>query len=187
MNWQAIGAVGEVLGALGVIATLGYLAVQIRQNTRSVRASSYHAVVTNLSNLAAAMGRDAPVTDLFVRGQSDLQALNPTEQRQFALLVTSVFRSFEDIFYQFNQNMFDDVVWVGWKHRITRYFWQPGVQAWWPTWRDDCHPDFKEFLESSNRPSAPGIPLFAGGATDPAAFYEGESVKPSSSDEAIGD
>jgi hypothetical protein len=40
MNWEAIGAVGEVAGAIGVIATLGYLAVQIRHNTRSVRAAS---------------------------------------------------------------------------------------------------------------------------------------------------
>ena len=35
MNWVAIGAVGELLGALGVIATLGYLAFQIRKNTRA--------------------------------------------------------------------------------------------------------------------------------------------------------
>jgi hypothetical protein len=33
MNWEAIGAIGEVLGALAVIVTLVYLAVQIRQNT----------------------------------------------------------------------------------------------------------------------------------------------------------
>ena len=33
MNWEAIGATGEVLGALIVVITLGYLAVQIRQNT----------------------------------------------------------------------------------------------------------------------------------------------------------
>lgn len=26
MNWDAIGAIGEILGALGVIVTLGYLA-----------------------------------------------------------------------------------------------------------------------------------------------------------------
>ena len=39
MNWEAIGAVGEVLGAIGVVVTLGYLAVQIRHNTRSVRAA----------------------------------------------------------------------------------------------------------------------------------------------------
>ena len=38
MNWEALGAIGEVLGAVAVIATLGYLAVQIRQNRLSNRA-----------------------------------------------------------------------------------------------------------------------------------------------------
>jgi hypothetical protein len=30
MNWDAIGAIGETVGAVAVIATLFYLAVQIR-------------------------------------------------------------------------------------------------------------------------------------------------------------
>jgi hypothetical protein len=33
MSWDAIGAVGEVLGAIGVFASLGYLAIQIRQSS----------------------------------------------------------------------------------------------------------------------------------------------------------
>ena len=33
MNWGAIGAIGEVIGAAGVILTLVYLAYQIKQNT----------------------------------------------------------------------------------------------------------------------------------------------------------
>ena len=33
MNWDAIGAIGELLGALVVVITVGYLAVQVRQNT----------------------------------------------------------------------------------------------------------------------------------------------------------
>jgi len=169
MNWDAIGAAAELVGAVGVIASLFYLGTQIRQNTRSVRASSYHALVTNLANLASDIGRDAPVSDLFVQGQSDLQALSPTEQRQFGSLLMSLFRNYENIFYQFSQNTIDEVVWAGWKQRILRYYWQPGVQAWWPTWRDDCHPDFREFLESSNPPSGPAVPLHLGEATDPAA------------------
>ncbi len=40
MNWDAIGAIGEVLGALGVIATLIYLTTQLRLNTNAMRASS---------------------------------------------------------------------------------------------------------------------------------------------------
>ena len=30
MNWEAIGAVGEILGAAAVVATLAYLAIQVR-------------------------------------------------------------------------------------------------------------------------------------------------------------
>jgi len=33
MNWEAIGAVGEILGAVAVLITLVYLAIQIRQST----------------------------------------------------------------------------------------------------------------------------------------------------------
>jgi hypothetical protein len=36
MDWNAIGAVGELLGSVGVLITLVYLAVQIRQNTDSL-------------------------------------------------------------------------------------------------------------------------------------------------------
>lgn len=44
MNWDAIGAQGELVGAAAVVLTLIYLSVQLRQNTRTVRVSSAHAV-----------------------------------------------------------------------------------------------------------------------------------------------
>jgi hypothetical protein len=39
MTIMELGALGELLGAVGVIATLVYLAIQIRQNTRSLDAA----------------------------------------------------------------------------------------------------------------------------------------------------
>ena len=44
MNWNAIGAMGEILGAVGVIITLIYLARQIRQNTRATRLATAQSV-----------------------------------------------------------------------------------------------------------------------------------------------
>ncbi len=41
MNWDAIGAIGEIAGAAGVILTLVYLTSQLRQNTRALRTSAY--------------------------------------------------------------------------------------------------------------------------------------------------
>ncbi len=162
MNWDAVGAAAELVGAIGMVASLFYLGTQIRQNTRTVRTASYHALVTNLANLASDVGRDGPVADLFVRGMSDLQSLSITEQRQFGMLLQNMMRNFENIFYQFSQGMIDDVVWRGWKSRILRYYWQPGVQEWWPTWRGDCHPDFRALLEGSSPPSGPVVPIYLG-------------------------
>ena len=46
MNWEAIGAVGEIVGAAAVVVTLIYVAVQVRQNTRSIDESRELAVAT---------------------------------------------------------------------------------------------------------------------------------------------
>ena len=40
MNWDAIGAVGEVVGAIAVIASIVYLATQIRSNSEIARSQS---------------------------------------------------------------------------------------------------------------------------------------------------
>ena len=42
MNWEAIGAVGEIIGAFAVVASLVYLAVQIRAQSRETRVSAMH-------------------------------------------------------------------------------------------------------------------------------------------------
>ena len=46
MNWDAIGAIGEIVGSLAVVLTLGYLAVQIRTAQKS-------AIDTNRQSRAA--------------------------------------------------------------------------------------------------------------------------------------
>ena len=39
MNWEAAGAIGEILAAIGVIVTPIYLAIQIRQNSKATTAN----------------------------------------------------------------------------------------------------------------------------------------------------
>ena len=54
MNWDAIAAIAEGLGALGVIASLLYVAVQVRQNTRASRVESKLAATGLMSSYLAA-------------------------------------------------------------------------------------------------------------------------------------
>ena len=70
MNWEAIGAVGEVVGAIGVIATLGYLAVQIRQNSNVVRSSTRQAISTTQMDSRRATQPGFRATTITPRGNS---------------------------------------------------------------------------------------------------------------------
>jgi len=44
MNWEAIGAIGEIVGAIAVLLTIVYLADQIKQNTKAVKAATQQAI-----------------------------------------------------------------------------------------------------------------------------------------------
>ena len=44
VNWEAVSAIGEIVGAIAVVVTLAYLAVQIRQNTQVARSTARQAI-----------------------------------------------------------------------------------------------------------------------------------------------
>lgn len=56
MNWEAIGAIGEVVGAMAVIFTLVFLAIQIRSNTNAIRANAQYDIQTRLSDISFQIG-----------------------------------------------------------------------------------------------------------------------------------
>ena len=71
MNWDAVGAIAEAIGAAGVIATLVYLARQVRQNT--------HTIKSNDDRLKAELAQNRAVTlanfQLAVATSPDLAAV----------------------------------------------------------------------------------------------------------------
>lgn len=48
--FESLGNIGDFIGGIGVIITLIYLAYQIRQNTNSIRVSSFHAAQRDVAN-----------------------------------------------------------------------------------------------------------------------------------------
>jgi hypothetical protein len=167
VNWDAVGAVAELLGALGVIATLGYLAFQIRQNTISMRSSSHQAAVTAVSDWSRAIGLDPTAAQLVQQGNLDLGALTPERRFQFMFLTTSLYRNFENIFYQHEQGAIDEAVWQGWSVRILGNYASPGIRAWWELSRLAFSASFRAFLEESPLEEGNITKLLAGAPQGP--------------------
>ncbi len=55
MNWEAIGAIGEVGGAIAVVVTLAYLARQIRDSAQATSIAAYHQAQEQTWSVGAAV------------------------------------------------------------------------------------------------------------------------------------
>jgi hypothetical protein len=87
MTIENLGNIGEFVAAIATLITLAYLAVQIRQNTRAVRAASHHSVTDSFNHINAIIGTDPAAARIFRLGLEGLENLDEDEQFSFAFLM----------------------------------------------------------------------------------------------------
>jgi hypothetical protein len=58
INWDAVGAAGEIIGALAVLVTLVYLARQMRQNNLLMKEQADYNLLQNQISLTDALARE---------------------------------------------------------------------------------------------------------------------------------
>lgn len=86
MSIQELGSIGEFLAAIATLATLLYLARQLRANTRAMLVESDRAAHSFAAVSANTMGVHKQAASVFRRGLSDFGSLDADEQIQFQFL-----------------------------------------------------------------------------------------------------
>ena len=143
-----LGSIGEFVGAVAVLASLVYLALQIRQNTRTVRTATAQAIQSAMNEVHAHVKQDSAAARVYRLGLSDPSTLNEDEQVQFSMTMYSVFAQFENIFYQHQERTLDSSIFARHSSAMKFYLQTPGGAEWWASWRDRFSDDFGKFLES---------------------------------------
>ncbi len=100
MNWEAAGAIGEIIGALAVFLTLIYLALQIRQNTKAVQASAVDASISKVTSVRQSMYENAEVAAIYVKGLANPDDLDEESRTRFRLLMHNIFLAISNIYSQ---------------------------------------------------------------------------------------
>ncbi len=147
MNWEAIGAVGEAVGAIGVVATLAYLAVQIRQNTGATRAASHHAVIEALNQGNLAQAQDAELAQIFVSGLKDRGVLTEVERQRFDSLCLAYFHVFDSLWYSAKVGTAERDLLLSEEKGFVYLMDSPGVYDWWEANPYAFSPEFRNYME----------------------------------------
>lgn len=132
MNWDAIGAIGEIFGAMAVLITLVYLARQISQNTDQARLTSIQAV--NASNDSAFEPIYIPENSLiFSKGQQSFVNLSDHERLVFDMLMNRLIASFDATTYQYSKGAYDEELYWGTVEFYSTFISTPGGAEWFET------------------------------------------------------
>ena len=92
---EDLGNLGDFLGGIGVVATMIYLAVQIRRNTQAIQAtSSMHEFLHNWRTMAQSSLENPEILKLHSRGMADFDSLsNPEKNMWFMYMIGFVFQA----------------------------------------------------------------------------------------------
>ena len=112
MNWDAIGAIGELVGATAVVATLLYLSYQLRQNTKTTRLSSTQAVCEQLQSMFSLLASDESLAEIFNQASKGT-TLTGAKKVRFNAFYSDMFRVYENAFIQRQEKALGDDHWDG--------------------------------------------------------------------------
>ena len=110
MNWDALGAIAELLGAIAVLLTLVYLAIQLRQNNAFAQAQAMQARTDTQINMISFVMSNPKYLDAIVAltksvGGSDVEEISQ-EERGRATIALSVMRTtLENTFEQYKKGL----------------------------------------------------------------------------------
>jgi hypothetical protein len=146
MTIEQLGSVGEVAAALATIATLFYLANQIRQNTRATRAASFHGVTDSMNHVNVAVAQSPQLTQVWTTGVADRDSLDAEERHQFDLLLLSYFHVFETVHYQARMGAGEGDLLIAEERSLLFLLSNQGVWNWWKDNPYAYGPEFRDYI-----------------------------------------
>ena len=153
MNWDAIGAIGELIGAAAVVATLVYLAVQTKTNTAAVNRATTQSILAGRAQASQFVAGDESINDLLWKGADTPDLLNEKEWQRFLMVVSAVVRPLELAFLDHASDRTNDKLWIGQFNNLQFWFTRPGMIRWLDEYGDSLHPDFVSYIRKHVIPS----------------------------------
>jgi hypothetical protein len=155
MNWEAIGAIGEVAGAIAVFATLVYLAIQIRQNNKLLAENSKMARLAAMEASMESGNRarelviaSSDLSDILARGRESYTGLDSAEQQRFGMWIRNVFSTTNVGYVRHLMLRHDPSEYEGSKRTIETALRQKGIREWFDQADVDWYPEFRALVHS---------------------------------------
>jgi hypothetical protein len=143
---QDLGSIGEVIAAMATVATLVYLALQIRQNSAVVRTSNYWQLAAQFKDFNHQMTHDADLMGIYQRGISDYGNLSDIDRGRFHMLLSGLFSTYQIMWQLDSRGLLDADMYQGQFAGMEEMFGLPGIREWWAAESKWYAPGFRDYV-----------------------------------------
>ena len=147
MNWDAIGAIAEFIGAIAVLASLIYLANQIRQNTAVSRSTARQGIAEASMAEVSSVMENADLSNLLYREIAG-EPLEGHENYRVQLFAFRSLRFYENCHYQYRTGMLESDEWEAFRYNLILLFELKLYNRYWVGSEKIFTPVFRELVES---------------------------------------
>ena len=158
MNWEAVGALGEIVGALAVFASLVFLALQIRAQNRESRFAAMHETSVAFRD-SISQSVDPEIARILTKAQNDYDAISDSEKLVVTGFVQRLMRVWEESFHQHQLGRLSDSIWTVMVSQYAMLMDSPNVVRVWEARKAYYDPDFRKFVDTLQTTpySVPGV------------------------------
>ena len=133
MNWDAVGAIGEVLGSVAVLISLIYLAFQVRQTRDQTRLDSELHLTDQMALHTEKMALDPELARIIEIANTNPSELTEDERRRAMWWQVSYLHMNEGPFRRYEKGLLSAEAWEPYERGLAGMFATEFLPQWWAT------------------------------------------------------
>tara|TARA_R110002096_G_scaffold381676_1_gene575549 strand:- start:43 stop:570 length:528 start_codon:yes stop_codon:yes gene_type:complete len=147
-NLESLANLAEIVGAIAVVVSLVYLAVQVRQNTMAQRTENYSRALERVAAMQSTLSQNVETSIILSKGVVDPSKITATERLQFTWSMYELFGAFEFMFLASKTESIPNEVWQRWSSAVAWWLSFSGVQIWWKVKPIPFSVSFSSYVEA---------------------------------------
>ena len=133
MTIEELGSIGELIGAIATVATLVYLAAQIRSNSKITRSAALQTTLDGgRDHTIAPILNNPELVGLYRRGMTSIESLDPDEKARFTWFLCESVLQMQNIMHLHDEGILASAEYDAWMAYTAAIITTPGGKKVWP-------------------------------------------------------
>ncbi|MEO8302361.1 MAG: hypothetical protein ABI608_11230 [Rhizomicrobium sp.] len=162
MSLADLASIGSFISGIGVVVSLIYLGLQVRQAKMHQQAAIRQGRASRMVEMFFHVA-DPALAEACAKGNAADETISEIQLQQYQFVCLGLFYHYEDEYFQNKEGLTNDAAFASFVTGATRVMSVPGLRVQWKYLRGDFVPEFAKFLDGlvAKRPMAEDVDILA--------------------------